>query len=389
MDNFFKYALKPNEDLGVDFWWLDWQQDYVMPRVPGYRNLSYLGWLNELYFKASQSDNKRGLLFSRWAGWGSQRTPIQFSGDCAANWNMLKFEVPFTTTSGNAGCFFWAHDVGGFYGNRNVELYVRWSQFALTTSSLRIHSVYDENLDRRPWLWGEQAETALRAAYHLRSELMPYVYSSVYQSHKQSLPLLRGMYLEYPDLDEAYQQPQQYLFGDLLLAAPIVSPGTGTHFVASQSVWFPPKAVWYDIFTNEKYDGGQTVSIEKDIYSTPLFVKGGTPLPMQPYTQRASAIPDTIVVRCYPGRVGETGTYELYEDDGISNDYLTGRYVLTKMSYTQQSADKALLTIEKIAGKGYKGEPKNRVYKVVLPVTGKEYIITAKNAAKKSIIVKT
>ncbi|MDR0834692.1 MAG: glycoside hydrolase family 31 protein [Candidatus Symbiothrix sp.] len=373
MDNFFKYALKPSEDLGVDFWWLDWQQDYVIPKVLGYKNLNHLNWLNELYFKHSQEKGQRGLTFSRWAGLGSQRTPIQFSGDCASNWNVLKFEIPFTTSSGNAGCFFWAHDVGGFYGgDRNPELYVRWSQFALTTSSLRIHSVNDENLDRRPWLWGEQAEKALRQIYHLRSELMPYVYSSVYQSHSQSLPLLRGMYIEYPDLEEAYNQSQQYLFGDLLLAAPIVSPGVGETFVASQNVWFPPKAVWYDIFTNEKYEGGQTIEVKKDIYSTPLFVKGGTPLPMQPYTQRAASVPDTIVLRCYPGIVGETGSYELYEDDGISQDYKNGAYRLTKLSYTQQTANKAVINVEKMSGKGYKGEPKNRIYKVVLPMANKE-----------------
>lgn len=368
MDNFFKYALKPSEDLGVNFWWLDWQQDYVMPHVLGYPHLKHLPWLNYLYFNHSKENNQRGLLFSRWAGWGSQRTPIQFSGDAESSWNMLQFEVPFTASSSNAGCFFWAHDVGGFSGKRNTELYVRWSQFALTTSSIRIHSVYDKDLDRRPWLWGKQAEDALRIVYHLRSKLMPYIYSSVYEAHSQTLPLIRSMYIDYPYLQQAYLQPQQYMFGDLLLSAPIVTAGKGENFISSQKVWFPPNDIWYDILTNKKYEGGQTDTITKNIYAFPLFVKGGTPLPMQPYKQHmASATLDTLVLRCYPGQPGHTGTYTLYEDDGISNDYLSGAYLLTKLSYTQQSSRQAILSIERLGGNGYMGEPKQRVYKIELP----------------------
>jgi alpha-glucosidase (family GH31 glycosyl hydrolase) len=385
MDNFFKYALKPSEDIGVDFWWLDWQQDYVRPTVLGFRTLQHLPLLNYLYFNHSKEDNKRGLLFSRWAGWGSQRTPIQFSGDAGSTWDMLKFQIPFTATSSNAGCFYWAHDVGGFWGEKNTELYIRWTQFALTTSSLRTHSVYDENLDRRPWLWGEQAEKAMRKVYHLRSELMPYIYSSVYQGHNETLPLVRSMYIDYPDLKEAYEQPQQYLFGDLLLSAPIVSAGKGSDFVSSQTVWFPPNNTWYDINTNQKYEGGKSVTVEKDIYSFPLFVKGGTPLPMQPYKERmATAVLDTLVLRCYPGEIGKTGSYNLYEDDGISNDYKTGNFLLSKLSYTQQSKNNAIITVEKTEGKGYKNEPKQRVYKIELPTANiSKVLVNGKNVAFK------
>lgn len=370
MDNFFKYALKPSEDIGVDFWWLDWQQDYVLPVVQGFRNLQHLPLLNYEYFNHSKSDNKRGLLFSRWAGWGSHRTPIQFSGDAGSTWEMLKFQVPFTATSSNVGCFYWAHDVGGFWGDKNTELYIRWTQFALTTSSLRTHSIYDKNLDRRPWLWGDQAESAMRKVYHLRSQLMPYIYSSAYQGHSESLPLVRSMYIEYPDLEEAYNRPQQYLFGDLLLSAPIVSAGKGENFVSSQEVWFPQNDVWYDIETNEKHNGGSKVNIKKDIYSFPLFVKGGTPLPLQPYKERmATAALDTLIIRCYPGEIGKTGTYKLYEDDGISNDYKSGKYLISKLSYTQKSANSALIQVDNFEGNGYKDQPKSRVYKIELPVT--------------------
>ena len=88
---------------------------------------------------------------------------------------MLNFEVKLTTTSGNAGCFFWAHDFGGYYDGLDSELYTRWTQFGLLNSSLRIHSVVGDKMDRRPWLWGEREEKAMRRIYHMRSLLMPYI----------------------------------------------------------------------------------------------------------------------------------------------------------------------------------------------------------------------
>ncbi|WP_221268942.1 TIM-barrel domain-containing protein [Mucilaginibacter sp. X5P1] len=367
MNNFFKYALEPNEKMGVDFWWLDWQQDYVLPHVLGFPGLLHLPWLNNLYFKHSMQNNQRGLLFSRWGGWGSQSTPIQFSGDAVSTWDMLKFEVAFTATSSNAGCFFWAHDIGGFYGDRNAEKYVRWTQFGITTSSLRVHSVDDPTLDRRPWLWGKQAEDAMRISYHLRSQLMPYIYSSVWQSHDQSVPLCRAMYIDYSNDSSAYHNPQQYLFGDLLLTAPITTPGKGNDLEASQKVWFPAGDAWYNIFNNKKYNGGTTQDITCDINSFPLFVKGGYPLPMQTYHQRmASAKLDTLVIRCYPGTENTTNAYTLYEDDGLTNDYLKGKQDFTRLTYTQKN-DGAIIIINPVTGMPFNKQVANRAYIIELP----------------------
>ncbi|WP_310391857.1 TIM-barrel domain-containing protein [Hymenobacter sp.] len=367
MTNFFRYSHVPHERAGVDFWWLDWQQDHLLPHVQGYRTLKHMPWLNYLYYSRSRTDGQRGLMYSRWAGWGSQRMPIQFSGDAISTWEMLKFQVPFTATSGNAGCFFWAHDVGGFRGERNPEMYVRWTQFALTTSSLRIHSARGSTLDRRPWLWGKQAEDAMRRIYHLRSQLMPYTYSSVRQCHEQSVPLNRALYLDYPRNEAAYANPQEFLYGDLLLSAPIVSPGKGESLTSSQRVWFPEGDTWYSIFDNSQHEGGQTAEISADINSFPLFVKGGYPLPMQPYRSRMATAPlDTLVVRVYPGQVGKTNTYQLYEDDGVTEEYTRGRYATTELRYTQ-AKEGATLRIEPAAGKGYQNQPPARVYRIEFP----------------------
>ena len=322
--------------------------------------------MNHIYYNYSSGNHLRGAGFSRWAGWGDHRHPIQFSGDAVGNWDLLRFEVDLTTTSGNAGCFFWAHDLGGFYDGTDPELYTRWTQFGLLNSSLRIHSVYDEKLDRRPWLWGVEAEKAMHRIYHLRSQLMPYIYSSVRQCHTDMLPLNRGMYIEYPDEEKAYQYPGQFLFGDLLLGAPITAKGEGEKKIATQEVWLPGGTDWYNFFTGERQEGGQVIKTKSPLEQFPLFIKGGCPLPMQPYTERMCSTPLTeLIVRCYPGKEGANNTYILYEDDGLTQDYLQGKYATTRLNY-QKSGGQTIITVSPVEGT-YEGQPRKRAYRIELP----------------------
>lgn len=365
MEAFMRHAHHESDSMGVAFWWLDWQQDYLYPLVRG-TNTAHLPWLNEVYYDYSEQNGRRGAGFSRWAGWGDHRHPIQFSGDAVGSWETLRFEVDLTTTSGNAGCFFWAHDLGGFYDGRDPELYTRWTQFGLLNSSLRIHSVYDEKLDRRPWLWGAEAEQAMRRIYQWRSRLMPYIYSSVRQCHTDMLPLNRGMYLDYPGEEEAYRHPGQFLFGDLLLGAPVTAPGTGENKMAEQSVWLPAGDDWYHFFSGEKYEGGQVVRTASALDEFPLFVKGGYPLPLQPYTERMCSTPLTeLVVRCYPGREGRREAYTLYEDDGLTTGYRRGEFAETELAY-RKDGNRIRVTVGSAAG-SYEGQPRKRAYRIELP----------------------
>lgn len=365
MDAFMKYAHQESDSMGVAFWWLDWQQDYAYPLVRG-TTTKHVPWLNELYYNYSKQGNLRGAGFSRWGGWGDHRHPIQFSGDAVGNWNMLKFEVKLTTTSGNVGCFFWAHDIGGFYGGLDPELYTRWTQFGLLNSSLRIHSVVGDKMDRRPWLWGEREEKAMQRIYHMRSRLMPYIYSSVRQCHTEMLPLNRGLYIEYPTDKESYKHEEEFLFGDLILASPITQAGSGEDKVVNQSVWFPKGSDWYSFFTGSKYEGGRTAVVSCPLEESPVFVKGGWPLPMQPYTERMASTPlTTLVIRCYPGNEGSNNTYSLYEDDGLTTEYIKGKYATTDMTYKKEN-ESITVSIHPTAG-SYKGQPQKRAYRIELP----------------------
>ena len=375
MENFLKYAHGPGWDMGIAFWWLDWQQDYLYPYVRG-TNMNHLSWLNKLYYEDSSREGLRGAGYSRWAGWGDHRYPIQFSGDAHANWAMLAFEVELTATSGNAGCYYWAHDIGGFYEGDNPEMFARWTQFGALSAALRVHSQKAGKIDRRPWIWGEQATGSMRKAYHFRSQIMPYIYSSIWQTHKTMVPLSRAMYIDYGNDEESYNNPQQFMFGDLLLAAPITTAGEGENLVASQKVWFPkgktldslnsPKAgqsedTWYDFFDSTPYKGGTKAIVKKGIDEFPLFVKGGYLLPMQPYTERPASTPLThLILKAWPGADGSDNSYTLYEDDGLTTDYLKGNYATTELIY-KRTGNKILLTIAPTKGT-YTGQPQNRSY---------------------------
>lgn len=364
LDTFWKFTHQPLLDMGVDFWWLDWQQ---FPFTRSIADLSNLAWLNDYYFHHVAKDDQRGASFSRWAGWGDHRHPIHFSGDADTGWPMLQFQVPFTATAGNVGCFFWSHDIGGHMGGRNEESYVRWCQFGAMTAALRSHSTRDANMDRRPWKYPKWAEDSMRKAFHLRSELFPYIYTSVAQSCRDMVPLTRPMYIDYPNLEEAYQNPQQFMLGDHLLVAPITSPGDGEDRIARQVVWFPPGDDWYNWFTGARYEGGTEQVVYADINAFPLFVRGGAPIPTQQYSPRmTSQSPSPIVVRMFGLELKHPS--KRYEDDGTSMAYARGEFKLSENVPTQTEQGKqrvphfATIFAKNESPTGFPFNPSNYLY---------------------------
>ena len=366
MTAFFEQALHPLEKQGVDFWWVDWQQNSIYPVVKGMRSLKHLPWLNYLYYHNSRRAGKRGLGYSRWGGFGDHKHPLYFSGDIHATWDALRYEIYFTTTAANAGCFYWAHDTGGFHGKRDPELYVRWVQYSLTTASLRLHSTGNE-LDRRPWTWGERECDAIRAMFHLRSQLMPYIYSTAYQSYKNSLPLIRPLYYDHPNWEFAYTCPEEYFFGDAFLCAPICSPGIGEEKLGERQVRLVG-GEYYNFFTGEKIKGD--CRIERCPLETfPLYVKAGVPVPMQPYTARMTeTVSPELIVRTYPTSGACEKHFALYEDDGVSEGYRDGVGVTTDLCY-QRDENGAVTLSASPSGTAYDGMPTQRTYRFELPDT--------------------
>ena len=314
MDAFFEASNSEMEDKGAAFRWLDWQQDYLYPNVHGMNNLTHLKWLNHLYYENSKRGGKRGMSFSRWGGFGDHKHPAYFSGDSTTNWETLEFEVQMTVSAGNVGCFWWSHDIGGFMDTvpgGQGEVYARWVQFGAFSPALRVHMCGLGDFDRRPWTWGEYSPV-MRDAYHLRSVLMPYTYSEAKNSSDLSVPLLRALYIDFPEDEEAYKHPGQYLFGEGLMVAPVCKP-LGEDGTVESTVYFP-EGVWYDWFSGKRYGTG-IHTVKNNLNTFPLFVRAGYPVVTQPYTSRMTAAKltdPTIIVY-----TGDSGVSTLYEDDGI------------------------------------------------------------------------
>jgi hypothetical protein len=359
----------PLEAAGVDFWWLDWQQ--VIHGLPALHAENILFWMNRAYFQHTAREGKRGMSFSRWGGWGDHRHPIHFSGDVHTGWDALAFTVAFTVSSGNAGLFFWSHDIGGHLGRRDDECYARWVQFGAFSACFRLHSMKAADLDRRPWTYGPAAQRSARIAIDLRTQLFPYLYSSAAESSRDAVPLLRPMYLDHPHEGPAYEVPHQYLLGASLLVAPVVTVGMGEGRVAEQAVWFPPGAPWYHLLSGECYQGGQTRLVLSDLDELPVFVRGGDVLPLQAISARMAGPPaPALVLRVYPGAEGSSQRTELYEDDGIGDPASTG-CVQTLLRY-ERRGELVRMTIgpARVQGVGFPGLPAERSY--VLELAGTE-----------------
>ena len=299
----------PREAEGVDFWWLDWQQGGVT-RIPG---LDPLWLLNHYHFLDSGRDGKRPLTFSRYAGVGSHRYPIGFSGDTVITWASLDFQPYFTATASNVGYGWWSHDVGGhFFGHKDDELTVRWTQFGVFSPITRLHSSDSLFNTREPWRFGERAQRIMTAFLALRHRLVPYLHTMNRRAHRDGEPLVQPMYYDHPYDDDAYRVPNQYCFGDRLLVAPITTPADRATGLGSVRAWLPPGR-WTDVFTGLVYRGGTTILLHRDLDTIPVLAPAGAILPLA--AGHGIENPDALELRVYAGADGEFTLAEERDDE--------------------------------------------------------------------------
>ena len=246
---YFTALHHPLEEQGIDFWWIDWQQG-ENTEIAG---LDPLLWLNHLHFADARRRGRRPLVFSRWGGLGNHRYPIGFSGDTFGGWPTLAALPAFTATAANVGFGWWSHDIGGHFGVVDSEIFTRWIQFGALSPVLRLHAAKHLLSERRPWAFPE-ALPAIRHAFELRYQLIPYLYTMARHTHEQGLALCRPMYYAYPEHESAYHAREQYQLGDDLLAAPITASADPETGLATKDVWIPPGR-WYHFESGEAVVG--------------------------------------------------------------------------------------------------------------------------------------
>ena len=314
LNAYFRVLHKPYEEDGVDFWWIDWQQGSWSKR-PGLDPL----WVCNHYHTLDLAKNgKRPLILSRYAGIGSHRYPLGFSGDACILWSALDFQPYFTYNAANVGYTHWSHDLGGHYKGtpEDDELYLRWLQFGVFTPIMRLHSS-SSTLSKEPWNHKSVEKEAV-AALRLRHSLIPYIYAAYYENHKNAVPICRPLYFDHPQAEQAYGVKNQYMFGPSLMVCPITEPWD-EHGLSTREVWLPD-GLWTDLFTGEVLTGG-THAVTRDSQSIPVFAKAGAIIPMQDVKGNFSGNPDHLILHVYNNG---NGAYSLYEDDGESTDYLRG-----------------------------------------------------------------
>ncbi len=358
VQTYFEKILHPLEAQGVDFWWLDWQQG-EFTKLPG---LDPLWWLNHLHFYDLGSDpNKRSVIFSRWGGPGNHRYPIGFSGDSVITWESLAFQPYFTAAAANAAYGWWSHDIGGhMFGMEDKERYVRWVQFGVISPIFRLHSTKDQFINRHPWSFDAEVLKLARNAMQFRHALIPYLYTMSRRNEQEGIPLITPLYYDWPAEASAYINPNQYLFGTELMAAPVCSPADPETGKTRQGVWFPP-GNWFNFFNGELHEGGCWEIHYFDLDDIPLYAKAGAIIPLQAEIKlNGAANPAEIDLLVFPGA---DGSFTLYEDDGASQEYLNAGGALTTY-LSQYTNDRMSVTVSPVAG-DRKSIPGNRSYRIL------------------------
>lgn len=352
---YYEDVLNPLEEDGVDFWWTDWQQG-SHSRM---KNLDPLWVLNHYTFLDNERDGKRGLHLSRYAGPGSHRYPVGFSGDTIISWESLKFQPYFTATASNVGYGWWSHDIGGhMFGYKDEELMTRWIQFGVFSPVMRLHSTNCSFNSKEPWRFGRETERIMTKFLQLRHRMLPYLYTMNHRSCEEDIPLILPLYYEHPEEEQAYIHGNEYYFGNELLVLPMTSKCVSGIHMAKENLWLP-EGIWYDIFTNRVYKGGRNITVYRDKETLPVLAKAGTILPMTDQIENGSQNnPGQLHVYIYPGADGK---FTLYEDDNLTHAYKDGRFAETEMELTKTPEGKMVFKICP-QGKDFSVLPEQRSY---------------------------
>jgi alpha-glucosidase (family GH31 glycosyl hydrolase) len=369
---------------GVDAFWPD-EGDWfnLFERIKRHQ-LYYQGSLSTQPNVRPWSLHRNGFPgIAQWGGW-------VWSGDTESSWKTLEAQVAVGINYSLSIAPFWGSDIGGFYPNNELtgELYARWFQFASFCGSFRSHG--RAWWTRLPWGWGQSElgpretsntntatadddrrlpllselnnkaiEPVAKRFAELRYALMPYTYTLARQARDVGMPLMRAMWLHYPDDPKVRGMGSQYLWGRDLLIAPVFEEGA-----TSRDVYLPA-GDWYDWWTGERTAGARMTPRAVDLATMPIFVRAGSIIPVDPVRQYVyEKVSEPTTLRVYPGADGE---FTLYEDDGISQEYLQGKGTWTRLTWNDRTRR---LTIAPQAPQRSTSEASPREFRVMLMTDG-------------------
>jgi alpha-D-xyloside xylohydrolase len=359
---------------GFDWFWLDETEPDLVPdgyfysigSGDRYHNLYPLVHTQGVA-EGSRRDrpNQRNLILARAAYLGSQRYGSLFwSSDINPTWEALKRQIPTGLDFTASGLAYWGNDIGGWQwlpqshtperpplvdpsDARNVvghnddypELITRWYEYATFTPTLRAHG---SRKDTEVWSYGKQAEGVIAKYLRLRYTLIPYLYSLGKHTYDTGAPFMRALFMDFPNDPNVSNMGDEYMFGPAFLVAPVTEQGR-----ESRQVYLPAGSDWYNYWTNEKFEGGRTITVAAPIDIIPLFVRAGSIIPLGIDIQNTGTAQPLKEIRVYPGKAAE---FTLYDDDGVSNDYEKGKGRVTHLRWDDKGKK---LTVEGDAPLGH------------------------------------
>lgn len=364
---------------GVDGFWPDEGDWFNLFERMKRHQMYYQGPLSTEPDVRPWSLHRNGHLgVAKWGGW-------VWSGDTEASWKTLEGQVAVGINHSLSLSPFWGSDIGGFYPNQEKtgELYARWYQFGAFNPSFRSHArTWYLSL---PWGWGlsdmgvqennnqneasqnpernvlqsemnnPEIEPVAKKYAELRYQLLPYNYTLAWESRNTGMPMMRAMWLHYPEDEHARGMGSQYLWGRDMLIAPVFEKGASSREV------YLPEGDWYDWWTNTRETGGQTVKREIDLATMPIYVRAGAIIPFDPIRQyTAEQVSDPMTIKVFRGADGQ---FTMYEDDGISQNYLKGEATWTRMAWDDQAKK---LTLAPHTPEGTTSQTTNRTLKIEL-----------------------
>ncbi|GAV59594.1 Glyco_hydro_31 domain-containing protein/Gal_mutarotas_2 domain-containing protein [Cephalotus follicularis] len=280
----------------------------------------HMGTANGLLKRGDGKD--RPFVLSRAMFAGSQRYGAVWTGDNSADWDQLRVSVPMILTLGLAGMSFSGADVGGFFGNPEPELLVRWYQLGAYYPFFRAHA-HQDTKRREPWLFGGRNTELIRSAIHVRYMLLPYFYTLFREANISGVPVARPLWMEFPCEEATFKNDEAFMVGNSLLVQ-----GIYTERAKHVSVYLPGKQSWYDLRSGTAYRGGMAHKLEVSEESIPAFQRAGSIIPRKDRFRRSSTHmvndPYTLVVALNSSQAAEG---ELYVDDGKSFEFEQGAYI--------------------------------------------------------------
>lgn len=261
---------------------------------------------NECVFKAIEAKRGRGdaVLFARSSYATGQRFPVHWGGDCWSTMESMAESLRGGLSLCLSGFGFWSHDIGGFEGTAPAYIYKRWAAFGLLSSHSRLHG---SSSYRVPWAYDDEACDVVRTFTKLKCRLMPYLWGAAVEAHRDGVPTMRAMLLEFPDDPACDALDRQYLLGGALLVAPIFTEdGTVDYYL--------PAGRWTHLLTGEVQEGGRWHRARHGFLSLPLFVRPGSMIPFGATDNR----PDYDLAEGVTLRV-----FELADDASATAEFFT------------------------------------------------------------------